>query len=256
MKGRESANMLCPFLVLSREENSMDPGIIHALAILEAEPDNADPLAQPTGLAQGGGNGHGRGGEAQAAELPVRRALTEARRVHRERGDFELVARLIDLELGWETDKSRQADLYFEKGKVLADELLREKEAVAAFQRVLELRPDDEGAQETLSTLALVRDNWKKIVKKYLDEAKDSTDRQLTTSLYLSIAEIYAKYEPDDHVEQYLKKALEVEPHNAKASMRLERIYRGEGRWEELSRLVEQRIEAAPSKEERVAAYL
>src|SRR5262249_37319544 len=146
--------------------------------------------------------------------------------------------------------------LYFEKGNVLADELLREKDAVAAFNRVLELRKDDEGAQEKLSTLALVRDNWKKIVKKYLDEAKDSTDRQLTSSLYLSVAEIYAKYEPDDHVEQYLKKSLEVDPRQAKASLRLERLYRGEGRWEELSHLVEQRIEAASSKEERVAAYL
>src|SRR5258706_105032 len=203
--------MLCPFVIsrLSREENPMDPGIIHALAILEAEPDNADALA-----------------------------------------------RLIDLELGWETDKGRQADLYFEKGKVLADELLREKEAVAAFERVLQLRPDDEGATETLSTIALVRDNWKKIVKKYLDEAKESTDRQLTSSLYLSVAEIYAKYEPDDHVETYLKKALEVEPGNAKASARLERLYRGEARWEDIARLTEQRIEAATSKEERVAAYL
>ncbi len=237
----------------------MDPGIIHALAVLESEPDNADALAQLAGLSQGGGNGHGQGkGDKReaAADLPMRRALTEARRIHRERGDFELVARLIDLELGWETDKSRQADLYFEKGKVLADELLREKEAVAAFGRVLELRADDEGAKETLATLQLVRDNWKKIVKKQLDEAKESTERQLTTSLYLSVAELYAKYEPDDHVEQYLQKAIEVEPRNHKASLRLERIYRGEGRWEDLARLVESRIEAAASKEERVSSYL
>src|SRR5690348_7750288 len=112
--------MLCPvpFLggVSTRERKSpMDPGIINALAVLESEPDNADALAQLAAATAGGGNGHGKGSEA-AADVPVRRALTEARRVHRERGDFELVARLIDLELGWETDKSRQADLYFEKG--------------------------------------------------------------------------------------------------------------------------------------------
>ena len=65
--------------------------------------------------------------------------------MHRDRGDFELVVRLIDLELGIETDKNRRADLYYEKGKLLADELLREDEAVRAFERVLELRPDDEG---------------------------------------------------------------------------------------------------------------
>src|SRR5262245_4559072 len=153
--------MRCSFSAPNVEETPMDPGIISALALLEAEPDNADALAQLAALAQGGGNGHGRGAE-QAAELPIRRALTESRRIHRERGDYELVARLIDLELGWETDKGRQADLYFEKGKILADELLREKEAIASFERVLELRPEDAGAEETLSTIRLVRDNWKR----------------------------------------------------------------------------------------------
>ncbi|HEY2747131.1 MAG TPA: hypothetical protein VGL86_21055, partial [Polyangia bacterium] len=89
-----------------------------------------------------------------------------------------------------------------------------------------------------------------------LEEAKGSTDRQLTTSLYLSVAEIYAKYQPDDNVEKYLKKALETEPRNLKASMRLERIYRGEQKWDALAALYEQRIEAGATKEERVSAYL
>ena len=213
-----------------RGNSPMNPEIVRALAILEADPDNADALASLAQLTEGGGNGHGRGAprEESGADTAVRRALGEARRVHRDRGDFELVVRLIDLELGIETDKSRRADLYYEKGKLLADELLREDEAVRAFERVLELRPDDEGTQDTLGHISLVRDNWQKIVKKYLEEAKGSTDRQLTTSLYLSVAEIYAKYQPDDNVEKYLKKALEVEPRNLKASLRLERIYRGE----------------------------
>ncbi len=236
----------------------MNPEIVRALATLEADPENADALASLAQLTEGGGNGHGRGAakEDSTADTAVRRALGEAKRVHRERGDFELVVRLIDLELGVETDKNRRADLYYEKGKLLADELLREEEAVRAFERVLELRPDDEGTQDTLGHIALVKDNWQKIVKKYLEEAKGSTDRQLTTSLYLSVAEIYAKYQPDDNVEKYLKKALEIEPRNAKASMRLERIYRGEQKWDALVALYEQRIEAGATKEERVQAYL
>src|SRR5207253_11152231 len=129
----------------------MNPEIVRALATLEADPDNADALASLAQLTEGGGNGHGRGGGGAsgdtAADTAVRRALTEARRVHRDRGDFELVVRLIDLELGVESDKGRRADLYYEKGKLLADELLREDEAVRAFQRVLELRPEDEGTQ-------------------------------------------------------------------------------------------------------------
>jgi tetratricopeptide (TPR) repeat protein len=233
----------------------MDAGIISALALLESEPDNADALATLSNLIEGGGNGHG-AASAPAADTSVRRALTEARRIHKERGDWELTTRLIDLELGWETDKDRRADLYFDKGKILADELLKEEEALRCYQRVLELRPDDEPAEDAVGHIQLVRDNWQKIVKKYLEEAKESTDRQLTTSLYLSVAEIYGKYQPDDHVEAYLQQALEVEPRNVKASMRLERLYRGEQRWEDLTELLESRIEAAATKEERVGSYL
>src|SRR5262249_46932368 len=124
------------------------------------------------------------------------------------------------------------------------------------YERVVELRPDDEGAQDALGHISLVRDNWAKIAKKYLEEAKESTDRQLTTSLFLSVAEIYAKYQPDDHVESYLKQTLVVEARNAKASVRRERVYRGEQRWDDLVKLLEARIEAATTKEERVQAYV
>src|SRR5207253_3055029 len=130
----------------------MNPEIVRALATLEADPDNADALASLAQLTEGGGNGHGRGAAPAegGADTAVRRALGEARRVHRDRGDFELVVRMIDLELGIETDKNRRADLYYEKGKLMSDELLREDEAVRAFERVLELRPEDEGTQDTL----------------------------------------------------------------------------------------------------------
>jgi tetratricopeptide (TPR) repeat protein len=230
----------------------MDPGILDALDALDADPDNSDALAQIAALSEGGGNGHGR---AQA-ELSTQRALREARSLHRERGDFELVVRLIDLELGWETDRGHRADLYFEKGRIFSEELLREGEAVRCFERALELRPDDQNARDALSQIALVRDNWQKIVRKFLDEAKGATDRQLISSLFLSVAEVYAKFQPDGHVEDYLKRALDVDPHNHKCSQRLERLFRGEERWEELLALYEQRLEVAANQEERVQAYL
>ena len=223
-----------------------------ALDVLSVDPENADALARLAALAEGGGNGHGRG----RAEPGVVRALAEAKRVHRTRGDFELCLRLIDLEIGAEADDSRRADLYFDKGRILADELLREDEAVRAFERVLELRPGDETAEDALGHISLVRDNWQKILHKYIDEAKGSTDRQLTASLYLSVAELYAKYQPDDHVEQYLKRALDTDPRSLRASMLLERLYRAESRWEDLASLYEQRAEAAASREDRVLAYL
>src|SRR5205823_13277357 len=114
------------------------------------------------------------------------RALSNARRVHRERNDWDLVGRLLDLELHWTTEPGRRADLLYEKGRVLSDELLRDAEAIACFEKVLELRTDDNAAQEVLSHVALVRENWEAIAQRYLGEAKSTQDRQMATSLYLS----------------------------------------------------------------------
>jgi tetratricopeptide (TPR) repeat protein len=223
----------------------MKPEILNALSILESEPDNAGALAQLAAAAEGGGNGK--------SDPAAQRALSEARRAHRERGDYDLVLRLADFELGWEKDPGRRADVLYEKGRVLSDELWREGEAEDCFQRVLKERPDDEGATEALAHIALVKDAWSKIVKKYLDEAKGSTDRQLTTSLYVSVAEVYAKNQPGPEVEAWLRKALEVEPRNKKAAVHLDRLLRAADRWTDVAALIEQRLESAAAREEKVA---
>src|SRR5215470_5334061 len=120
------------------------------LAILESEPDNERALVALEELAPKVKEDNGLSLEAAS------RALSNARRVHRERNDWDLVARLLDLELGWTNDPGRRADLLYEKGRVLSDELLRDSAAIACFEKVLELRSDDQAAQEVLSQVALV----------------------------------------------------------------------------------------------------
>lgn len=182
--------------------------------------------------------------------------LDEVRETLRARGELEAVARLFDLELEAVTDDGRRADLLLEKGKLYADDLLEEQTAVECFNRVLELRPDHEEAAETLANIDLVRENWQKIVDKYVEEAKVSTDRQLTTSLYLSAAETYARYQPrSEEVEGYLRAALSVDPGNRRAAIHLERLLRAAERWSDLADLLAQRVEAA-DKDERVQALV
>ncbi|MCE9575633.1 MAG: tetratricopeptide repeat protein [Deltaproteobacteria bacterium] len=216
------------------------------LAILDSDPDDAAALAGLTSHAPG------------AAQDPgALAALADARKTLRERGRLEVVARLYDLEIGAVSEAARRADLLLEKGMLLEDELLDEPGAVECLRQVLTLRPGDETATETLQQIGLVRDNWEKFAGKYLDEAKGSTDRQLATSLYLSAAEIYARHRPASaEVEQYLRRALEVDPRNRRAALHLERVLRAAGRWAELAAFLEQRVESASSREERIAALL
>src|SRR5688572_18345636 len=161
------------------------------LATLAADPQNSAALQALERLAAVPGD-HGGLGEPAGAS-----ALDEARKVHRDRGELELVARLFDVELAAASDRSRKAWLLSEKGKLLFEELLNEDDAVECFRRALELSPEDAESQEMLARIELESGNWERFVKKYLDEAKASTDRGLTTSMYLSAAETYARYRPD-----------------------------------------------------------
>ena len=86
----------------------METDISTALATLQIDPDNAHALNALKGLRPGNGAG--------IDPVVLARALADARRWHRERGDFELWVQLIDLELPWTTDKAKRADLLARKG--------------------------------------------------------------------------------------------------------------------------------------------
>lgn len=225
----------------------MKPEILSALNALEAEPTRTDVMAQLAAALAGGERG----------DPSVQRALAEARRVHRERGEYELVLRLLDLQLEGEKDAARTADLVYEKGRLLVDDLWQEEEAERCFSQVLELRPGDAPASDALAQLGLVRENWKKVLKKYREEARSSTDRQLTSSLHVSIAELFAKHQPGSPDEEVaLRRALEVEPRNRRGAVHLERMLRSEERWSDLRDYYQQRLPLAANKDEKIALSL
>ncbi len=198
--------------------------------------------------------------EALGSELTTSEAagaLESARKLLRDRGQLDVVARLFDVEIAAATDVHRRADLLLEKGQLYADDLLEGDSAVECFNQVLEIRPDDQTAQETLAHIGLERDNWEKFVEKYLSEAQASTDRGLTTSLYLSAAETFARYRPESaDVEKHLRSALDVDPRNGRAALHLERLLRRGERWGELKELLEMRVEAASTDDDRVYALM
>ena len=215
------------------------------LAILDSDPTNDQALAELEKLVP------------MLDSLEAQSALEETREALRERGLLDIACRLYDMEIQAAQDVVRRADLLRKKGHLYVDDLLDEKGAVECFRRVLELRPDDEDTQEVLSHLELLRENWRKVVNKYLDEARGSTDRQLTTGLYLSAAETTARYAPDaPEVEQHLRAALDVDPGNRRAAIHLERILRQAERWAELAELLDRRAAAADDNDERIAALV
>ncbi|HEX2688657.1 MAG TPA: hypothetical protein VHN14_18675, partial [Kofleriaceae bacterium] len=215
------------------------------LGALEHDPDDAQALA---GLVEA----------ARHAPSDVRATrFASARKVLSGRGRADTVVQLIDAELASTPELARKVDLLLEKGMVLDGELLDVPAARAAFEEVRALRPDDTMAQEAIGELDLAASNWKKFADKYVHEANASTDRSLATGLYVSAAEAYVRFEPNaPEAEQYLRKALEIDPKNGKAAFHLVRLLRRAERWTDLATLLEARAEIAPTTEDKIAALL
>ena len=218
--------------------------LLQFLAILDSDPDDAAVLSALADSAT-------RGIDASGAQ-----ALGQAKKSFRDRGRFDVALRLLDVELA-ATAGPRRADLLIEKGQLLDEELLDEAAAARCYEEALGVRPGDETAAEALEQIKMARDNWKKFAAKYIDEAKASTDRSLTTQLYLSAAKTWARYAPESpEVETYLRRAIDADPRNAPAAWHLERILRVSARWGELGELLAHRIDNAQRKEDRIAALL
>ncbi|HUJ60611.1 MAG TPA: tetratricopeptide repeat protein, partial [Kofleriaceae bacterium] len=215
------------------------------LAVIEHDPDDLQAL---------------RALGAAARETPAEARATRlaaARKLLAGRGRPDAVVQLIDVELEIAADVDRKADLLLEKGMVLDGELLDVAGARSAFQHVLDLRSMDTLASEAQGELELAEKNWKKFAEKYVKEATASTDRSLATGLYVSAAEAFARFQPDaPEAEQYLRKALEIDPKNAKAAFHLARMLRRAERWNDLGELLDERADKAATLEDRVSALV
>jgi len=218
------------------------------LVTLDSDPDDPQALTALAAVTE-----TARAGLDAAATV----ILAQHRKRLRDRGRADVALRVLDAELAGTASPARRAELWTEKGQILDEDLLDEAGSVASFERALAERPGDDTAIDALAQLKLARDNWQKFAAKYVDEAKASTDRQLTTALYLSAAETFARYAADrPEVEDYLRKSLAADPRNRRASTHLERVLARAGRWQELADVLASRVDHAADKEERVNALL
>src|SRR3569832_2491630 len=103
----------------------METDISNAIATLQIEPDNTQALGALKRIRPSIGSG--------VDPEALGRALTDARRLHRDRGDFELCVQLIDLELPWLTDPARRANQLLVFGRLLVVVLLSVVVVLAAL---------------------------------------------------------------------------------------------------------------------------
>jgi len=224
-----------------------------ALGLLQDDPDNQEAWGS---LRQEVEGAHGMGRDDLASLLEAARRAYEVRR------EYEAVGRLLEIELVAARGTDRELPLLAERARVFDEELLDDTGAKVAYEALLALKPDDEGAAEALERAAAKRAKWRDLFDRYVQEAR-SGDPGFRSSLLVSAAEVVYRYgrddgraEPLERVVGLLREALGIDPKSRRAEMLLERVLREGGRWDEVAQALERFASEATQKDEKIAGWL
>ncbi len=233
--------------------------------------DASSPLTPPEGSPALDPSGDPAMTRAELVQL-----IEAAKQAHAERGEHDAVARLLGILAALAHGGPEEAELQSELAHVLDEQVMDDARSALAFARLLELRPGDATAEEALETSEAKRGKWAELVTKYVDEARGADDAAFKSSLLMSAAEVAYRFgrptiraQAKDSAKKAkkaaalteeilggLKEALDIDPQNRRAAALLERMYREEGKDEELAIVVEQLASNAPSREETISGFL
>ena len=187
--------------------------IRNALGVLQDEPDN-DQAWSDLRSALGYAPAAGEEGTVATSELALDELallLEAARQAHEMRREYEAVAQLLAIEavVAKTFGGDREAELVAELASIRDDILHDDAGALAAYRRLLTLRPNDATAEEAIERSEAKRAKWKDLAQRYYTEAKSAGDASFKSSLLVSAAEIAYRYARPELAAKEAKEAAE-----------------------------------------------
>ncbi len=170
----------------------------------------------------------------------VERLLGMARGRHEQRREWGAVARLLDIEISFASGSAVEAPMQAELARIYQDELIDAERALAAYKRLLQLRPDDPTAEEAIENDEAKRAKWRDLVARYLSEAA-SGEGDLPE---LALRERGRRRLPlrraggaRAEALENAEKALAIDRKNRRAAALAELAYTAAGIWENVARV-------------------
>ncbi|HEY3235290.1 MAG TPA: tetratricopeptide repeat protein, partial [Polyangiaceae bacterium] len=221
-----------------------------ALGKLQADPDSAEDWEALRAAAQDK--------EGKLSSESLIRLLEAARERHAERGEWEAVAQLLDVEAKATAGTPGEAELLMEQARVASEQLFDEEAASVLYYQLLELRPEHPEATAALDEAEGKRGRYEELCATYLEEAKSAPDDVYASSMLMRAAEMELRFAADaldlESVTERLEQAVRLDPTNERAGRMLERIYRRQSRWEEVARALERVADRSEEVGARVGA--
>ncbi len=219
--------------------------------------------------------------------------LGSALRAHEARREHDAVAEILRFLSALARGTPREAGFVKELARVYDEELLSEEQATRAFTRLAEIAPGATDAEDALEKAAAKREKWNDLVARYQEEANGASDSSFKSSLLVRAAETLYRYgrggqSSTDQPESLrggakkkkkkekggaanggggshpalsdmiakLSEARTLDPRSRRAAQLLERVYREEGRFEDVATTLSSFAMETSAKEEKVAGFL
>jgi predicted Zn-dependent protease len=145
-----------------------------------------------------------------------------------DRGEWAEAASMLAAQARHERDRATLLDLYRRIGTIYREHEPNDALAIAAYDRLLAAKPDDEEALEHISTISVRSQDWTRALsacERLLQRTKPSPQRRI--EILHRIGEIHAVGTKEPHrVERAYRAALEADPTSSVALDRLTEFYR------------------------------
>ncbi|MDH4282548.1 MAG: tetratricopeptide repeat protein, partial [Myxococcales bacterium] len=196
---------------------------------------------------------------ANDSEDPLR-LLEAARGGHERRGEFLAASWLMELEselVG--DDPDFQKVLVKELGRIRRDELMDDRGALAAYEKLGGRDSDDAEVAQAVDQIRQVEEKWAELARRFVEEARDASDPRLKTSLLTRAASLMWQYGGEETVEQadaIFDEALAADPSHMRTARQYALSLRERGRWEDVVSVFFRAATAARTREEKASAWL
>ncbi len=220
-----------------------------ALGRLQAEPDADEAWKALRSAAEI------EGGDLSREELV--RLLEAAQDEHARRGEWQAAANLLELAVTAASGTPKEAELLALEAKIRSEELYDDDAAGVCYLRLLELRPQDPAALQAIDESDGRRRRMAELRESYLAEVERASDDVYKSSMLMRASELEVRFTTSGDIEpavERLEQAVRLDPTNVRAGRLLEHVYRKQGRWEELARVLERLADRGERPSERVAA--
>ena len=152
-------------------------------------------------------------------------------------------------------DEALARELWLLVARVRWEQMENAEAAVAAYQQVLEIDPQDMGAVEALEGIFTHTERWADLIDVLRRKVEMTFEMDAKEALYTQMASIYDEMLDDpEEASTCFREILALDPENAQALQALDALYQRQGHWTDLADNLEQQL--ALAEDEQTEAQL